>query len=80
MENEPVTNRLPVTVNCDPSKVKLDSAVAELESLFEVSILLSAKLEIVLNPVPEVPEVPDSPDVPAVPDSPDVPEVPAVPD
>ena len=48
----------------------------------DVSILLSAGLVIVLNPVPDVPAVPEEPLEPVVPDEPedplepDVPEVP----
>ena len=75
-----------MTVNVDPSNVKFDSALAELDVPSDVNILLSLKFDIVLNPVPElpddpeVPDEPDDPEVPEVPDEPDDPEVPDVPD
>ncbi len=58
IENVPFINTFPFIFNVDPSNVKLLSAIAEFVVPSEVSILLLPKLEIVLNPVPDVPDVP----------------------
>ena len=71
------------TVKYVPSNVKLFSATAAFDVPSDVNTLLSAAVETVVNPVPDVPDeplVPLEPDVPDVPAAPDVPEEPLVPD
>jgi hypothetical protein len=82
---DPVTLTDPVTSKKLPSNLKFVSATAAFVVPSEVSILLSAGFDTVLNPVPEVPEEPVEPDDPVDPEDPlepvepDEPEVPVEP-
>jgi hypothetical protein len=82
---DPVTLTDPVTSKKLPSNLKFVSATAAFVVPSEVSILLSAGFDTVLNPVPEVPDEPVEPEDPVLPEEPlepvepDEPEVPVEP-
>jgi hypothetical protein len=60
----------PVTVSVEPSNVRFDSAFALFVVPSDVSSLLSAGFDTVLNPVPLVPDEPDCPEEPEEPEEP----------
>jgi len=83
---EPVILTDPVTSKKLPSNLKFVSATAAFVVPSEVSILLSAGFDTVLNPVPEVPDEPVEPEDPVLPEEPlepvepELPEDPLVPE